>query len=240
MVMEEISRISSLVENGRKEIKELIEWKDIMEKEIKYMESWKAVVSSQVDALICESRLLRSDVENVVNDQKSLENAELAVLVWRGVRGTWEWFEKALILCSGDGYTAKFGHDVWIPELGALSNHASKLGVGSLSSAWITLPWWTAENDGNFTLKSAYAFIQADIWWPKDGLWAMVCGAFATLRLKLLLMLFWIAHVQVGYGVLLCRLIVKAWLLTNLSANKSFCRGLPWPLVYRAAASCMC
>ncbi|GAB4857578.1 hypothetical protein Ancab_015487 [Ancistrocladus abbreviatus] len=80
-INQEISRISSLVENGRKEIKELTEWKDVMEKEIKDIELWKAVISSQMDTLIHESRLLRSDVENVVNDQKSLENAELAVLV---------------------------------------------------------------------------------------------------------------------------------------------------------------
>ncbi|GAB4834576.1 hypothetical protein Ancab_032834 [Ancistrocladus abbreviatus] len=80
-ISQEITRISSLIENGRKEIKELIEWKGIMEKEIKDIESWKAVVSSQMDTLIRESRLLRSDVENVVNDQASLENSELAVLV---------------------------------------------------------------------------------------------------------------------------------------------------------------
>ncbi|KAL9230943.1 hypothetical protein vseg_006227 [Gypsophila vaccaria] len=77
----EISRVSLLLENGRKEIKDLIAWKENMDKQQEDMELWKAVISSQVDELITENRMLRSQVEEVENDQASLQNKELAVLV---------------------------------------------------------------------------------------------------------------------------------------------------------------
>ncbi|GAB2296505.1 hypothetical protein Dimus_030619 [Dionaea muscipula] len=77
----EISRISTLVDKGREEIKEVLAWKENMEKEMRDIELWRTVVSSQVEAVISESRLLRFEVENVASDQASLENRELAVLL---------------------------------------------------------------------------------------------------------------------------------------------------------------
>ncbi|KAJ8451120.1 hypothetical protein Cgig2_026929 [Carnegiea gigantea] len=77
----EIAKIISLLESERKEIGELIEWKDNAEKQLEDIELWKAVISSQVDALSSENRILRSHVENVVTDQASLQNKELAVLL---------------------------------------------------------------------------------------------------------------------------------------------------------------
>ncbi|XP_057966813.1 SUN domain-containing protein 5 isoform X2 [Malania oleifera] len=77
----ELIRISSLLEKSRKEMKDLMEWKEIAEKGITGLESWKTVVSSQVDALVRENSMLRLDVNKVVNDQASLQNKEVAVLV---------------------------------------------------------------------------------------------------------------------------------------------------------------
>ncbi|GAB2248692.1 hypothetical protein Droror1_Dr00012051 [Drosera rotundifolia] len=77
----EISRISALVEQGRKEIQEAIKWKESTVKEMKDIEFWRAGVSLEVEALRSESRSLRHEVEKIVSDQASLENKELAVLV---------------------------------------------------------------------------------------------------------------------------------------------------------------
>uniref|UniRef100_A0A5B7AII1 SUN domain-containing protein n=1 Tax=Davidia involucrata TaxID=16924 RepID=A0A5B7AII1_DAVIN len=77
----ELSRISLLLEKSKTEIKDLLEWKEIMEKGITDLESWKTAVSSQLDALVRENSMLRLDVEKVATDQVSLENKELAVLV---------------------------------------------------------------------------------------------------------------------------------------------------------------
>lgn len=77
----EISRISALVEQGRKEIQEAIKWKEGTVKEMKDIEFWRAGVSLEVEALISESRSLRHEVEKIVSDQASLENKELAVSV---------------------------------------------------------------------------------------------------------------------------------------------------------------
>ncbi|KAL8138812.1 hypothetical protein V2J09_004813 [Rumex salicifolius] len=76
----EISRISANIENGRKEIMELLVWKDSMDKEVEDMEFWKALVSSQMSTLMDENRKLRSEVENVATNQSSLESREFAVL----------------------------------------------------------------------------------------------------------------------------------------------------------------
>lgn len=77
----ELARYSKLVAKSRTDIKDLLEWKDIIEKGVNDLKSWKDVVSTRVDALIQENEMLRSDVENVVTDQASLENKEIVVLV---------------------------------------------------------------------------------------------------------------------------------------------------------------
>ncbi|KAK9275741.1 hypothetical protein L1049_023010 [Liquidambar formosana] len=76
----ELSRISLLLEKSKTEIKNLMEWKEIMDKGIIDLESWKAVVSSRVDALVRENIMMRLDVEKVVDELKGLENKEFAVL----------------------------------------------------------------------------------------------------------------------------------------------------------------
>ncbi|KAH9605233.1 hypothetical protein KSS87_020006 [Heliosperma pusillum] len=80
-INKEISRVTSILENARKEIQELVEWKENTDTQLEDMDSWRAVISSQIDELISENRILRSHVESVENDQASLQNKELAVLV---------------------------------------------------------------------------------------------------------------------------------------------------------------
>ncbi|XP_070039012.1 SUN domain-containing protein 5 [Nicotiana tomentosiformis] len=75
----ELSQVSELLEKSKLEIKDLLIWKDNMEKENSDLESWKASVSAQLDLLVNGNRMLRLDVEKVVNDQESLEKKELAV-----------------------------------------------------------------------------------------------------------------------------------------------------------------
>lgn len=77
----EISKVTSLLDNERKEFKELVEWKEEMDKQIQDFELWKAVFSTKADELVSENRILRSLVENIKNDQASLQNKELAVLL---------------------------------------------------------------------------------------------------------------------------------------------------------------
>lgn len=80
-INKELERLSLLVDNGRKQIKELVEWQETLEKEMQDIESWKAIFSAQVDTLTTESRILRSEVESISMNQASLDTRELAVLV---------------------------------------------------------------------------------------------------------------------------------------------------------------
>ncbi|KAL2902893.1 SUN domain-containing protein 5 [Bienertia sinuspersici] len=80
-INKEISKVASVLDSDRKEIEELVEWKEETDKQIDDIELWKVVMSSQVDDLISENRKLRSLVENIENDQASLQNKELAVLL---------------------------------------------------------------------------------------------------------------------------------------------------------------
>ncbi|CAL5442732.1 unnamed protein product [Camellia sinensis] len=76
----ELSRYSMLLEESKTDIKNLLEWKEIMEKGVTDLGSWKDVVSSQIDALIRENGMLRLDVEKVMTDQASLEKKEIVVV----------------------------------------------------------------------------------------------------------------------------------------------------------------
>ncbi|KAL6986431.1 hypothetical protein U1Q18_019792 [Sarracenia purpurea var. burkii] len=55
----QISRYSILLEKSRTDIKDLLNWKKIMDKGIVDLESWKADVSSQVNELVRENGMLR-------------------------------------------------------------------------------------------------------------------------------------------------------------------------------------
>lgn len=76
----EIMKYSKILEKSRAEIKDVLEWKEVLEKEITDMESWKSVVSSQLDLLVRENVMLRLDVEKVASQQAYLEKKELTVL----------------------------------------------------------------------------------------------------------------------------------------------------------------
>ncbi|KAI3422961.1 SUN domain-containing protein [Psidium guajava] len=76
----QVSMMLVLVEKRKLEIRDLMEWKELMEKGYKDLVLWKSVASSQVDLLGKENTLLRSDIEKVARDQASLKNKELAVM----------------------------------------------------------------------------------------------------------------------------------------------------------------
>ncbi|KAG2677022.1 hypothetical protein I3843_12G081000 [Carya illinoinensis] len=76
----ELLSISSLLDKSRREIKDLLGWKESMEKGITELQLWKALVSSQVYELVRENNKLRLDIEKVASDQENLESRELAVL----------------------------------------------------------------------------------------------------------------------------------------------------------------
>uniref|UniRef100_A0A7N0U1S7 SUN domain-containing protein n=1 Tax=Kalanchoe fedtschenkoi TaxID=63787 RepID=A0A7N0U1S7_KALFE len=77
---QELKRISLLLEKSQADIKDLIAWKKIMEKEIAKSESWRADVSSIMDMLVRDNGMMRSAINKVARDQRSLENKEFAVL----------------------------------------------------------------------------------------------------------------------------------------------------------------
>ncbi|CAN0840936.1 SUN domain-containing protein 5 [Linum grandiflorum] len=77
----ELARISSIMEVSKTELGDLTKWKQEMEKGLGELESWKDVVSTRLDTLGRENEMLRYDVRKVANDQASLENKEMAVLL---------------------------------------------------------------------------------------------------------------------------------------------------------------
>lgn len=76
----EVVKFTALLEKSRLEIKNLLEWKKMMEEKNADLETWKDFVSSRMDLLVRENSMLRLDVEKVVNDQANLEKKELMVL----------------------------------------------------------------------------------------------------------------------------------------------------------------
>ncbi|KAL2551002.1 Galactose-binding protein [Forsythia ovata] len=76
----EVLKFTALLERSKLEIKNLLEWKEIVEKKNADLETWKAFLSSRMDLLVRENSMLRLDVEKVVNDQANLEKKELMVL----------------------------------------------------------------------------------------------------------------------------------------------------------------
>ncbi|KAK6158411.1 hypothetical protein DH2020_005725 [Rehmannia glutinosa] len=76
----ELSKFSALLEKSKLEVKNLMEWKEIMEKGILELESWRAVVSTKMDLLVTQNSMLRLEIEKVLHDQMSLEKKELAIL----------------------------------------------------------------------------------------------------------------------------------------------------------------
>ncbi|XP_057802491.1 SUN domain-containing protein 5 isoform X2 [Salvia miltiorrhiza] len=75
----ELNKFSTLLERTKLEMKNLLEWKEIMERGILELESWRTVVSTQMEILVNQNSMLRLEVEKVVQDQVSLENKGLAI-----------------------------------------------------------------------------------------------------------------------------------------------------------------
>ncbi|KAL3818273.1 hypothetical protein ACJIZ3_004178 [Penstemon smallii] len=76
----ELLKFSILLEKTKSEMKNLMEWKEIMENGIFDLEAWKAAVSTRMDLLVTENSLLRLEIEKVLHDQASLERKELGIL----------------------------------------------------------------------------------------------------------------------------------------------------------------
>ncbi|KAG8375124.1 hypothetical protein BUALT_Bualt10G0067700 [Buddleja alternifolia] len=75
----ELSRVSALLEKRRLEMKNLLEWKEILEKGIFELDSWREVVSTQMDLLVTQNSMLRLKLEKILHDQANLENKGLAI-----------------------------------------------------------------------------------------------------------------------------------------------------------------
>ncbi|XP_071693791.1 SUN domain-containing protein 5-like [Rutidosis leptorrhynchoides] len=75
-----LAKYSTVVEEIRSEIKELLLWKATMEKEIAELESWKAFASSHLESIVKEKAMLRHAIEKIASDQENLDKAELTVL----------------------------------------------------------------------------------------------------------------------------------------------------------------
>ncbi|CAN6483398.1 unnamed protein product [Victoria cruziana] len=83
----ELSQTALLLEQTRLEIKDIVEWKEMMNKSISGLLTWKSVVSTQMNTLIGDNNFLRMEMQKLLNDQKSLENKELTVLVLSFILG---------------------------------------------------------------------------------------------------------------------------------------------------------
>ncbi|XP_031495844.1 SUN domain-containing protein 3-like [Nymphaea colorata] len=83
----ELSQTALLLEQTRLEIKDVVEWKEMMNKSIGSLLTWKSVVSSQMNTLIGDNNFLRMEMQKLLTDQRSLENKELTVLVLSFILG---------------------------------------------------------------------------------------------------------------------------------------------------------
>ncbi|KAH6783445.1 hypothetical protein C2S52_008404 [Perilla frutescens var. hirtella] len=76
----ELNKFSALLERTKLEMKNLLEWKEIMENGILELESWRTVASTQMDILVNQNSMLRLEVEKVLQDQVILESKGLVIL----------------------------------------------------------------------------------------------------------------------------------------------------------------
>ncbi|XP_047325943.1 SUN domain-containing protein 5-like isoform X2 [Impatiens glandulifera] len=77
----EVSRYSVILEKSKNDIKDISEWKEIVEKRLKFdLESWKSVISSEMDAIIKENSKIRGEMQSLKQNQASLERKEIAVV----------------------------------------------------------------------------------------------------------------------------------------------------------------
>lgn len=77
----ELSRYSVLLEKSTNDIKDISEWKEIVEKQLIIdHELWKSVISSEMDMIIKENSKIRREMQSVRQNQASLERKEIAVV----------------------------------------------------------------------------------------------------------------------------------------------------------------
>lgn len=69
-----------LLEKSRTEIKDILEWKKIMDKEIADIETWKSGVTTKLESVIRENIILRLDMEKLASEQAYLEKKELTIV----------------------------------------------------------------------------------------------------------------------------------------------------------------
>ncbi|KAF3777833.1 SUN domain-containing protein 2 [Nymphaea thermarum] len=72
----ELSQTALLLEQTRLEIKDIVEWKEMMNKSISGLLTWKSVVSSQMNTLIGDNNFLRLDLHFLDGDAKASERSK--------------------------------------------------------------------------------------------------------------------------------------------------------------------
>ncbi|XP_043697874.1 SUN domain-containing protein 4-like [Telopea speciosissima] len=77
----EISEKDSLLEKIRSDIKDIVDSKEVIAKDVGDLISWKYLVSVQLDSLVRDNAILRSEVQEVRDNQVHMENKGLAVFL---------------------------------------------------------------------------------------------------------------------------------------------------------------
>ncbi|KAG9448248.1 hypothetical protein H6P81_014376 [Aristolochia fimbriata] len=77
----ELSRSASILEVAKKEIDDLLNWKEVTDNGFADLHTWKSSISSQMDILVAENNILRSNLESVVKDHASMRDKEIAIIV---------------------------------------------------------------------------------------------------------------------------------------------------------------
>ncbi|KAL1803883.1 hypothetical protein ACET3Z_032530 [Daucus carota] len=75
-----IADYKKLLEKSKIEVKDILEWKEIMEKEVADIDSWKSGVMSKLESVIRENVNLRLDIEKVAGEQAYLEKKEITII----------------------------------------------------------------------------------------------------------------------------------------------------------------
>ncbi|KAK1286677.1 hypothetical protein QJS10_CPB20g01823 [Acorus calamus] len=76
----ELTRNALLLEKTKSDVNDLLKWKEFLNYELTELEYWRSSTSLQMDVLFRDNNMLRSKLESMLNDQKNMENKELAVL----------------------------------------------------------------------------------------------------------------------------------------------------------------
>ncbi|XP_068666809.1 SUN domain-containing protein 5 [Aristolochia californica] len=80
-IEKELSQSALVLELTKKEVKDLLDWKEVIHNGIGNLQTWKSSISSQMDMLVTENNVLRSSLENVLRDQASMRDKEILIIV---------------------------------------------------------------------------------------------------------------------------------------------------------------